>query len=132
MIPKNRFRKAERITSLVLINTIFTEGKMFFIFPFRVFWQPITNPGSETAQFGISVSKKFFKQAVKRNKVKRITREAIRIKKGVLLHELQHDNKQVALFLVYSHHIILPYKQVELSVDNIFTKLLNQISHLSN
>ena len=70
--------KAERLNSKILIEKMFAGGsKSFSIFPIRVVYMPVEQ-GEAPASILISVSKRRFKRAVKRNRVKRQVREAYR------------------------------------------------------
>ena len=82
--------KAERLNSKILIGKMFEGGvsKSFSIFPIRVVYMPVEQ-GEASASILISVSKRRFKRAVKRNRVKRQIREAYRKNKSILLECLQ-------------------------------------------
>ena len=79
-------RKAERLNSKILIGKMFEGGhsKSFSIFPIRVVYMPVEQ-GEVPATILISVSKRRFKRAVKRNRVKRQIREVYRKNKQPLL-----------------------------------------------
>ena len=62
-------------------------SKSFSIFPIRVVYMPVEQ-GEVPASILISVSKRRFKRAVKRNRVKRQIREAYRKNKSLLVDEL--------------------------------------------
>ena len=83
-------RKAERLNSKILVGKMFEGGvsKSFSIFPIRVVYMPVEK-GEASASILISVSKRRFKRAVKRNRVKRQIREAYRKNKHLLLDQLQ-------------------------------------------
>ena len=68
--------KAERLNSKILIGKMFEGGvsKSFSIFPIRVVYMPVEQ-GEAPASILISVSKRRFKRAVKRNRVKRQIRD---------------------------------------------------------
>ncbi len=61
------------------IEKIFKEGKSVFVFPIKaVFLLTPDSENNENFSFGVSVSKRNFKKAVDRNRIKRQMREAIR------------------------------------------------------
>lgn len=80
----NTFSKDERLCRRTLIERLFTRAsRSFNVFPLRVIYLPCHDivPG---ASILISVSKRHFKRAVKRNRVKRQIREAYRLNKSLL------------------------------------------------
>ena len=80
--PRRTFRKIERLCSKKVIDALFTGGnKSFSAFPLRVVYMERSEPG---AQVLISVSKRRFKHAVDRNRIKRQIREAYRLNKDIL------------------------------------------------
>lgn len=62
-------------------------SRSFSIFPLRVVWLPVEELDVQ-ASILISVSKRRFKRAVKRNRIKRQIREAYRLNKQILLAPL--------------------------------------------
>ena len=85
--------KAERLCSKKLIERLFAGGnKSFPAFPLRVVYMPldIEDEGAEVSIL-VSVPKKRFKRAVKRNLVKRQVREAYRRNKYILLDALRQS-----------------------------------------
>ncbi len=75
---------AERIKSKKLIDTLFTGGrsKSMTAFPMRAVYMPTA--ASDGTSILISVPKRCFKRAVKRNRVKRQIREAYRRHKALV------------------------------------------------
>jgi ribonuclease P protein component len=71
----------------------------------------------------VSVSKKKFKKAVDRNRIKRIVREAFRKNKAVLYDYLQENNKSLWLGLIYSGETILSYQETERKLILILQRL---------
>ena len=65
------FPKSEHLSSLLLISKLFAGGsKSLAVFPLRAVYMPVENENLPAASVLISVSKKRFKRAVKRNRVK--------------------------------------------------------------
>ena len=79
----NTLKKAERLDRTKVIGKMFTVGsgaRSFTVFPFRVVY--LTEPELKSqASVLISVSKRYFKHAVDRNKIKGQVREAYRLNK---------------------------------------------------
>jgi ribonuclease P protein component len=65
-------------------------------FPLRVVWMEKERDGQESpVQILVSVSKRHFKRAVKRNRVKRQIREAYRLSKQPLYDKLEQNPQRV-------------------------------------
>lgn len=96
------FRKAERLSSKIIIGKMFTGGfsKSFTIFPIRVVYMPLEQ-GEAPAAILVSVSKRRFKRAVERNRVKRQLREVYRRNKHLLTDELQRREQRLAIAFIY-------------------------------
>ena len=80
------FHKEERLCSKRLIEALFTGGgKSMSAFPLRVVFMPVAQAETPApVSVMVSVSKRHFKRAVKRNRVKRQIREAYRLHKHLL------------------------------------------------
>ena len=95
--------KSERLCSKKLIERLFGGGnKSFPAFPLRVVYMPLA-PEENTADASIliSVPKKRFKHAVKRNQVKRQVREAYRHNKHILLDALKAQEIPTSMILAF-------------------------------
>lgn len=97
----NRLRKPERLSRKKIIEKLFAGGsRSFSIFPLRVVWLPVEEL-DVPASLLVSVSKRRFKRAVKRNRVKRQIREAYRLNKQPLLEALAEKDLRLALAFIY-------------------------------
>ncbi|MBV4359167.1 ribonuclease P protein component [Pinibacter aurantiacus] len=119
--------KTERLKSRKLIDSLFQKGKSMNVFPFRVYYM-FTDLNADTpVQAGVSASKKYFKRAVDRNRIKRLTREAYRLQKIPLKEVLQAKNLQLAVFFIYTGKTIPTYIEVFEKMGIIVNKLSEQI-----
>lgn len=92
---KNTLPKVERLNSRILIEKLFTGGsKSLPAFPLRIVYMPVEGENLPIATILISVPKKRFKRAVKRNRVKRQIREAYRKHKQILIDPLKNSHKK--------------------------------------
>lgn len=84
----NTFRKNERLYSRSLIEQLFAgQSTSFTAWPLRVVFLLVDDKKEQSAsnvELLISVSKRYFKHAVDRNRVKRQVREAYRTNKELL------------------------------------------------
>lgn len=107
------FKKHERLSGQKIIDTLFSEGKIFVVSPFRVVWLEYELAGQSPAQVLISVSKKRIKKAVDRNLVKRRIREAYRKNKDEFYKFLNRNQVKCAFALLYNSDLIADYKEIE-------------------
>ena len=125
---KFTLRKEERLCSKLLINELFNGGNSssMVAFPLRaVFLIRNRNNGSANCKSAVanassqvkilvSIPKKCFKHAVKRNRAKRQVREAYRKNKYILLDELQaRSNQEILLAFIWLDNILHTTVDVE-------------------
>ena len=116
------FKKDEKLKSRKTIEQLFKDGKSFSNFPFRVLWKFNDTGGS--IQTGFAVSTKHFKKAVDRNRIKRLMREAYRLQKNELQSLLTHQQKQLAVFIIYVGNELPEYDLVFDKITNVLTRLI--------
>ncbi len=66
------FGKAEKLKSRKLVEELFARGKSVHLFPIRISYKFLAVEADDkaTMQVGVSVSKRNFKRAVDRNRIK--------------------------------------------------------------
>ena len=97
----NTLRKSERLDKKKVIEKMFAGGsRSFSVFPLRVVYLPVEELEARVSIL-VSVSKRRFKRAVKRNRVKRQIREAYRKNKSLLVDELQCREQRLAIAFIY-------------------------------
>lgn len=119
------FCKQERLCSQKQIDELFSQGKSFFIFPFKVIWLN-TESDANSFQVAISVPKRIFKHASDRNKIKRRIREAYRLNKKILSENSNISNKKCIFMLVYTDKKILKYIQIEHRLKQVLVQLAKE------
>ena len=124
--------KSERLKSRKLIEQVFTEGRSFAIFPYKIFY--FYTPVRIILQAGFGASIKNFGRAVDRNRIKRVTREAYRLQKESLYNNLKEKNKNLAVFFIYTGKELPAYNDVYKKMSSILQKLIqiadeNNIAH---
>ena len=110
------FQKRERLCSKTLISELLAKGKHGNVPGMRYLVRK--NTGCEHARILVSVPKKIFKRAVKRNLCKRRIREAWRKQK----HMLTCENGADILFM-YSSKEILTYDAIYTAIGQIIEKI---------
>jgi ribonuclease P protein component len=120
--------KNERLKSKKDIDTLFLTGKAFFVYPFKVYFSiQDSHPEQEILQFGVSAPKKLYRLAVKRNYLKRITREAFRLNKQELKQALQTQNKVIKVMFVHTKAEDVTFIQLDKSMKITLQKLIEMI-----
>lgn len=94
------FPKNEHLCGDKNIQLLLTEGKSFLVYPFRVVYLPVKDEEVDVRVL-ITVSKKRFKRAVKRNRIKRLTREVYRLNKNELFTFVNAQQKQLYVAFQY-------------------------------
>lgn len=128
---KYTLKKSERLNSKKLIERLFAGGnKSFPAFPLRVVYMPLTSEENlADASILISVPKKRFKHAVKRNHVKRQVREAYRHNKYILLNALKAKEPptKMVLAFIWLDNKLYSTEQVEYKVKKLLTHIAEEI-----
>ncbi len=116
------FTRAERLKSRKLIGSLFKGGESLVAYPLRVVWTllPAEVVTEFPAQLSISVSKRLFKTAVQRNRLKRQIREAYRLQKAVFYEKL--GDRRIAIMLMYIAKEPLPYAEIESGMRKMIRK----------
>ena len=101
-VKKYAFPKEEHLCRKKLIEQLFSkQGSSFGVYPLRLTWLPAPARTSVPPQVLVSVSKRTFKRAVDRNRLKRLLREAYRLNKYQLL-EAEGGHPVALLGILYT------------------------------
>ncbi|WP_425549950.1 ribonuclease P protein component [Compostibacter hankyongensis] len=110
------------------METLFREGKAFSVFPYRVVYHiTVLSDTAAPAQVCFSVPKKYHRRAVDRNRIKRLTREAYRLRKNGLYAVLQERKVQLAFCLVYTDKKIHPFSFLSAKISVILKRLAEAV-----
>ena len=126
------FRKSERLCSKRLIEALFAGGnKSMSAFPLRVVFMPVQEKDmAAPASILVSVSKRRFKKAVKRNRVKRQIREAYRKNKHILTVPLEAQGRKLALAFLWLSDRLYPSNEVEQCVRRLLVRISETLSSI--
>ncbi len=123
---KFTFKKKERLKSRKTIQQLFVKNKNQKIYPFKLVWT-IDDSDKFTLKMGVSVSKRLFKSAVARNRIKRKMREAIRLNKHLLLQNLSSNNITLSFMIVYMENKDISFDEYNLKIKQLFIRLADVI-----
>ncbi len=123
----NSFPKKEHLCGETTINRLFTEGKAFIAYPLRVVYSIEQKKEGEAALILISVPKKRFKRAVKRNRIKRLIRECYRLNKHDLIDALNKQNLQAQIAFNYVSDDEPDFKNLEKKLKQALYKIIEKI-----
>jgi ribonuclease P protein component len=113
-IKQYTLHKGERLKKRNAIEHLFQKGKTFGLFPLRIYYL-LTEEGEKDdagLKAGFSVSKRHFKKAVDRNRIKRLVREAYRLQKLPLQNGLK-DGSSLHLFFIYTGKELPDYNLIK-------------------
>jgi ribonuclease P protein component len=114
MAKQAGFGKQEKLKSRKLIEELFARGKSINVFPIRIsyIFSNLQVDEKSLLQVGVSVSKRNFKSAVDRNRIKRLLREAYRLQKKELLELLTGQKKKGFVFFIYTDKQLPEYPKI--------------------
>jgi ribonuclease P protein component len=121
------FKKTERLCSRKAIETLHAKGKAKNFFPFRVIVLKSEFESAYPVRFMVSVPKKRIRLAVKRNRVKRLTREAWRLNKHILYKELNAKNLKCDVMLIYLQSDLPTLESIKEKLPKVFNFILGEI-----
>jgi ribonuclease P protein component len=123
MVKRFGLPKTEKLKSRKRIDTLFAQGKGFAVFPIRVTYQFTTAQSGTPLQVGFTASKRSFKKAVDRNRIKRLLREAYRLQKEELQMGLEAAGKNGTVFFLYTGKTLPEFEAVKTAMAKWLKKL---------
>ena len=120
-IKKHTLGKHEKLCSKLAIEELFQGGhRSMAAYPIRAVYMPAQTPGFRIL---VSVSKRHFKRAVLRNRVKRQIREAYRLNKSIL-EPMKVEGMNIA-FLWLSNELF-PTTVVTAKIQNLLQRIYEE------
>lgn len=109
-----RLPKTERLSGATAVAALLEHGKHFQAGCLRCKYMPRADEGP--SRIVVSVPKRSFKRAVKRNLLKRRIRESYRRQKGLLVQPWD-------LLIVYTSREVLPYEAIFADMTEMLCKM---------
>ena len=122
---KFTYTKKEKLKSKKLIDLLFTEGKSVSAYPLRLVYLQTTFNDEAQIKTGVSVSKRNFKTAVDRNRIKRLMRESYRLNQANYFNNI---TTQYAFMILYIGKEKPTFTQIETKMKQMFEKFLSKVS----
>ena len=120
------YNKKEKLKSKKLIEQLFAEGQSVSAYPLKLIYLPIDFDDSVLLKTGVTVSKRKFKNAVDRNRIKRLMREAYRLNKAVIFNNI---TTQYALMILYIGNDGITFEVLDTKMKVLLNKFLNASSN---
>lgn len=124
MLRRFGFYKKERLKSRKRIAALFKQKQSVGAFPLRFFFMEVSpEEQSVGLQVSFSVSKKYFKRAVDRNRLKRLMREAYRLEKQRILEKLQQEKRCLCGMWVFVGQELFSFNEVHKAMRKSLERL---------
>lgn len=111
-----KFPKTEKLKQYAHITSLFANGKGLKSYPLKLVYEKVDAPVHKA---GVSVSKRQFKKAVDRNRLKRQIREAYRLNK----HLIRSTPNKYSFMFIYLSREKMTYDKIEKAVQKILREL---------
>lgn len=122
-LPNNSFPKAMRIVRKSQLDLLFSSGKSFIAYPLRIIFIKREKTQDEDLSVLVSVSKRKFKRAVKRNRIKRLIRETFRQQRHELEDALQPLPFSLDVAFLYLKSELSDYSEISQAMNKALAQL---------
>ncbi len=129
VIMKYTLGKEERLKSRKLIERLYEEKNSVKAFPLRMIFLQTKHTSDFPAQVGVSVSKRNFKLAVDRNRIKRLMRESYRLQKEIVYDNL---DKPYVFMISYLGKQECTYNEIFLKMEKLLKRFVEETKNITN
>ena len=116
------FGKDEKLCSQTEITDLFSKGKQLFKHPVKLLWLATEPENGQKARVMVMVSKRNFKHAVQRNRIKRLLRECYRKNKHII--ESLNADQQLLIGLIFIGKQIPRFNVLEPIIIELLQRLI--------
>ena len=116
-------KKQERLKSRKGIERVFASGEKILEHPLLMRWEKDSLSTGYPAQVLVSVSKKQFRKATDRVRIKRLMREAYRKNKLPLYAKLEENQEQLLIAIVFIGKKMPVYSEIEEKIIILLQRL---------
>ncbi len=121
------FPSDERLKSRKAIRTLFASGRSIKQYPLRVLWSE-TDSDESPIKVAYSAPKRHFRLATRRNRIKRLMREAYRKNKS-LIHDADLEGG-IHLMFIYLGGREQTYEKIEDAMRNILREVRDAVAEI--
>ena len=121
------FTKEERLYHRRILENVFQTGTPIKDYPFILLHLKTPLYTTYPAQCAVTASKRNFKRAVDRNRIKRLMREAWRTQKSKLYEALQSKEEQRAIVIMYVGKELPDFALVSRKITSLVNRLKEDI-----
>lgn len=119
------YGKKEKLKSQKLVEILFSEGKSLSVYPLRMVFLKTNDSENVTIKCGVSVSKRNFKNAVDRNRIKRLLRETYRLNK---IKYFNNISSSYAFMILYISKDGIDFDSLDKKMNLLLDKFLKLIA----
>ncbi|MFM1932909.1 MAG: ribonuclease protein component [Bacteroidota bacterium] len=124
----NGFQKHERLYHRKVLDAVFKEGKTLKEYPMMLLYLPVSESREVPARCAVSVSKRNFKRAVHRNRIKRLMREVWRHQKNDVYTFLTEGNTQLAMVWLFVGKELPNHQLIARKITSLCQRLKEDIA----
>jgi ribonuclease P protein component len=126
---RHTFSKDERLSRRKIIESLHEKGFSVKSPAIILVYLPCELPTDHPAQAMFSASKRLFKRAHDRNRVKRLLREAYRKQKHIVYTSIKARNQQYALHFIFTGKQLPNYPYVFGKMNDLILRFCHETSH---
>ncbi|MEP7263241.1 MAG: ribonuclease P protein component [Bacteroidota bacterium] len=123
-LKRNSFPAFERIKSRRIFDALFLHGTALKQYPIQMIWMEVPYNAASPVKIAVSAPKRFMRNAVDRNRMKRMVRESYRINKHPLQQTLTAANKSLVLLFIVQSKTQLSFTETQEKIILLLQRLI--------